>query len=87
MSFELVNLRLSQHAAISYQHYPRQMKPLAQLVHLIHHRGGITGVAGVDLDGDGTTVAIGHQAVDDDGQPFLPVAIVPILRQGQVWPS
>jgi hypothetical protein len=57
------------------------VKALAQLVHLIHHRGRIAGVATINLDRDGATFAIGHQAIDDDGQSSLAVAIMPILRQ------
>jgi hypothetical protein len=47
---------------------------------LIHHRGGIARVASIDVDGEGTAFVIGHQAIDDDGQSFLAIAIMPVLR-------
>jgi hypothetical protein len=56
------------------------VKPLAQLVHWIHYRARIARVAAIDVDGEGAAFVIRHQPIDDDGQSFLAIPIMPILR-------
>ena len=48
----------------------------AQFGHLIGNRLGIGGIAGVDLDGHGTALGIGHQTEDDLQLALLVVARV-----------
>jgi hypothetical protein len=81
MGFQRVDFPLGQHAAISDEDQARQLKPLPQLVHLIGDGGGIARIAGVDFDGHRSSLAIGHEAIDDDGRAGLAIAIVTILRQ------
>jgi hypothetical protein len=73
---EHINLSLCEHATIADQHHPRQTEPLRQCLDLVGDGLGITGVAGIDLDGDGSAVGVGEQAVDDDRQAGLAIAVV-----------
>src|SRR2546430_11512128 len=80
MLFELVDLRLSQHAAISYQHHPLQSKLLPQLLDLVGYRRRISRVPRIDAHRHRTSLPIRHHSVDDDGQTVLPITVVSKLR-------
>src|SRR5947207_15967379 len=81
MLFELVDLRLSQHAAISYQHHPLQSKLLPQLLDLVGYRRRISRVPRIDAHRHRTSLPIRHHSVDDDGQTVLPITVVSKLRE------
>src|SRR6266566_4867118 len=81
MLSELVDLRLSQHAAISYQHHPLQSKLLPQLLDLVGYRRRISRVPRIDAHRHRTSLPIRHHSVDDDGQTVLPITVVSKLRE------
>ena len=47
-----------------------------EFLHLVGNCGGVSGIAWIDVDRHGAAVAVGQQAVDDDRQSLLAIAVV-----------
>src|SRR5262245_38352324 len=76
-----LDLRLREQAAVADEDDAVQRKASAQRVDLVRHGRRVGRVAGVDVQGDGAAVRIGQQAVDDDRQALLAIAVVAVARQ------
>src|SRR5262249_57145490 len=77
-----VNLRLREHATIADQDDPGEAELARELGDLIGDSGGVTRVAGIDLDGDGSSRGITQDAVDEDRPAGLAIAVMTPARQG-----
>ena len=73
---EHVDLRSCEHAPIPDQGHSRQAEPPGERPDLVGDGLGVTGVAGIDLDGHRPPLGIGQGTVDDDRQSGLAVAVV-----------
>src|SRR6266704_3541396 len=78
---EFVDLWLGEHPTIPNEHHPLQPKSLSQFLRLIVHRLRIARVARINLRSHRAPLAIGHDSIDNDRQPLLPIAVVTKLRQ------
>lgn len=83
---ELVDLSLRQHSTIPSDHDRGERESRSELVHLVRHRAWIGGVAGIHLERDRASLAVGEQAVEDDREARL-VAIVSEASQRAALPG
>lgn len=81
MFAELLDLGLGEHPTVTHQDEVGQAESLAELVHLIGHGRGVSGVARIDLHGYRPTCLIGEQPVEDHGQ-LLSVTVMTEASQG-----
>ena len=82
MGLHGVDLRMGEHAPIADKDEAVQSEAVFQRFDLIGNGGGITGIAGIDADGDRTALMVGEHPVDDDRFPFLAIPVMAELGKG-----
>jgi hypothetical protein len=74
--FDLVNLWLRQHPAITNQDHAGQPERLPQLLDLIDDGFLVVGISRINIYGDGAPGDIRDHPIDNDRQSFLSIAIM-----------